>query len=306
MPRCQKFYSFAINLTIEIARRFDMPVDAAEVVNRIGDLPAFPAIAMKALQLSENPNSSARELQGVIAKDQALTARVLRIVNSAMFSFQREISTLSHAVSILGIKAVRSIIVAASMEDMFASGGQQSPGLAHQLLWQHAWGAALASRVLSNTIRYHNPEEAFTAGLLHDIGKMILLQNYSRPYVQIFNLVRREEKTFAQAEMELLGFTHAHVGSLAVAKWTFPKQIVEAILYHHDPPNASRYGKLAAVVSLANSIMVNLGIGLEKDPNLKLDETRSAQFLLLNGSLLQPLVEEIRLTVAKNQGSAGM
>jgi putative nucleotidyltransferase with HDIG domain len=283
-----------------------MPVDAAELVKRIGDLPPFPAVAMKAIRLSEDPNSSARELQSVIAKDQALTARVLRIVNSAMFSFQREISTLSHAVSILGIKTVRSIIVAASIEDMFTSGGQQSSGLAHQVLWQHAWGAALAARVLSNTIRYHNPEEAFTAGLLHDIGKMVLLQNFPRPYTEIIDRVNRKETTFAEAEMEMFGFTHAQVGSLATAKWTFPKQIVEAILYHHDSPKATAYAKLAAVVSLANGIMIYLGIGFEKNSNLKMDEAPSTQFLLLNGNLLRPLVEEIRLTIAKNQSKTAV
>jgi putative nucleotidyltransferase with HDIG domain len=277
-------------------------MDAAEVVRQVGNLPAFPAIAMKALQLSEDPNSSARELQSVIAKDQALTARVLKIVNSSMFSFQREISTLSHAVSILGLKTVRSIIVAASMEKMFPSGRQGSGGLAHQLLWQHAWSAALAARVLSNTIRYHNPEEAFTAGLLHDIGKMVLLQNSAYQYSEIINLVHRNEKSFLQAEMEIFGFTHAQVGSLATSKWSFPKHVTDVILYHHDPPSACTYAKLAAVVSLANSIMVYLGVGFEKDPNLKLEENPSARFLRLNGTLLQPLVEEIRLTISKNQG----
>jgi putative nucleotidyltransferase with HDIG domain len=281
-----------------------MPIEAADVAKNAGNLPAFPALGMKALKICEDEKASARELQSVISQDQALTASILKIVNSAMFSFQREISTLSHAVSILGMKKVRSIIVAASMGNMFRSRGQSSSGIAHQLLWKHSWGTALAARVLSNTIRYHNSEEAFTAGLLHDIGKMVLLQNHSQTYIEILNIVYKNEKTFVQAESEMFGFTHAEVGSLVTAHWSFPKHITDVILFHHHSPDACRYGKLAAIVSLANNIMVHLGVGFEKDPNLKLDESSSAQFLRLKDALLQPIVEEIQLAISKNQNEA--
>lgn len=273
-----------------------------EIANRAGDLPPFPVIAMKALRLSESPDTSARDLQAIIAQDQALTARILKIVNSAMFSFQREVSTLSHAVSILGLQTVRSILVAASVEQMHQSNGARSSGLASQLLWQHSWGAAVAAKTIARCVNYHNPEEAFTGGLLHDIGKVVFLKNHEHSYLDILNSVHRGEKAFHQAETARFGFSHADVGALMAAKWRFPNHLTEAILHHHDHSAATKYSKLAAVVELANLSMVFLEIGFEKNPALKLDKEPAARHLQLSDPLLSSMVSDIQIMVRQPPG----
>jgi len=273
-------------------------MQAEEIVSRAGDLPLFPQTAMKALRLSENPNSSPKELQAVISVDQALTARILKIVNSAMFSFPREISTLSHAVAILGMQKVRSIIMAASVQNMFESNGSRPPGLASQLLWKHSLGSALAAKALALRIRYHNEEEAFTGGLLHDIGQMILLKNHERDYQDIIQSVVRNKSEFHQAEVDKFGFAHPQVGSLLAARWHFPNQLVDAILYHHDPPSASKYPKLAAVVSLGNLTMRVLEVGFVKDAALKLEESPAALFLRLDAGVLRQVAAEVQPMLA--------
>src|SRR5512136_2082132 len=123
--------------------------DLQAIANRAGDLPAFPATAMAAMQLTEDQDVSTRELQAVIAKDQALTARILKIVNSAMYCFDREVATLSHAISILGLDTVRSIIVAAAVQQVFQKGAVPAADLTGRLFWEHSFGAAVAAKAIA-------------------------------------------------------------------------------------------------------------------------------------------------------------
>jgi putative nucleotidyltransferase with HDIG domain len=274
-------------------------MNAAEIVMSAGDLPAFPGIALKALELLENPDTSARQLQYVILKDQALTARILKIVNSAMYAVQGQVSTLSHAIALLGMETVRSVIVAASVRKVFHSEGR---GLTSQLLWQHSWGTAVAAKAISVCTKYPNAEEAFIGGLLHDLGKMLLLKNRTEFFGEIVDAVRHGETTFNQAELDRFGFSHAHIGSLLAAKWHFPAQLIEAIRYHHDPAAAPEYGHLTAIVSLANQMMVLLEIGFEKNKLLNLEETAAARCLNVAPAALQKLVAEVQLMLSKTPG----
>ena len=123
-----------------------MNLDLEKIAAQTGDLPALPAVGMSALEMANDPNVSSRDLQFIISKDQALTARILKIVNSAMYCFQREVSILSHAISILGLDTVRSVIVAASVQSAFQIGGPAGKDLTTQLFWQHSWGAAIANQ----------------------------------------------------------------------------------------------------------------------------------------------------------------
>ena len=124
-------------------------LDLQTVANIAGDLPALPGSAMAAMKLADNPKVNARELQAVIARDQALTARILKICNSAMFCFEREVATLSHAIAILGLDKVRSIIVAATVQQMFQADATSGKDLTTRLFWEHSWGAAVAARALA-------------------------------------------------------------------------------------------------------------------------------------------------------------
>jgi putative nucleotidyltransferase with HDIG domain len=258
---------------------------------------------MAALQLMDRPGVSARELQNVIGQDQALTARILKIVNSAMYSFAKEVSTLSHGIAILGMNTIRSILVAASVEQVFpsASGGKD---LTTKLFWDHSWGAAVAARSIAVRIRYPVPEEAFTGGLIHDIGKMVLLTNRGPRYRDILNDVYRGAATFCEAEFDAFGFSHAQVGAVLAQKWHFPDQLIEAILYHHNCLAAPRHAQLAAIVALADRMMALLEIGFCKDGKLKLEEEPSAGFLKLSASLLTQATADVKAMILSMSGAA--
>ena len=273
-------------------------LDLQTVVSGSGDLPALPGTAMAAMQMLDNPNVNAKELQTVIARDQALAARILKICNSAMFGFHQEVASLPHAITILGLERVRSIIVAATLQQMFRTAAA-SKDLTSQLFWEHSWGAGVAARTLAVAARFPAPEEAFTCGLLHDIGKMVLLKNRGDQYRDILNDVYRGAASFHQAELQIFGFSHAHVGALLASKWHFPAQLVQGILCHHDITAAPLHRRLAAITSLADRMMIFLEVGFQKDKTLKLEEDVSAQYLNLTAQVLQKLAAGVKaMTVA--------
>jgi putative nucleotidyltransferase with HDIG domain len=268
-----------------------------DIARNAGDLPALPGTAMDAMKLTQDPDVSARELQAVIAKDQALTARILKIVNSAMYCFEREVSTLSHAIAILGMDVVRSIIVAASVQQVFHSSASGGRDLTTKLFWEHSWGTATAAKAIAGRIGYGVAEEAFTCGLLHDMGKMVMMRNQNRIYTEILKKVYCGESSFCQAEVRAFGFSHAHVGALLALKWRFPPQLVEGILYHHDFTAAPEYRQLAAIAALADSMMIFLEVGFQKDKSLKLEDEASAKHLKLTAPLLNKMAAEVQAMI---------
>jgi len=270
------------------------PAPGIEQIGKFtGELPSLPGAAFKALELINNPNVTARELQFEIARDQALAARIMKIVNSAMFCFEREVSSLAHAISILGLDTIRSIIVTASVQQVFKYGKGGTKNFPAKLFWQHSWGAAVAAKAIALQKGYQSSDEAFTCALLHDLGKMVMMRNRVDQYAPVVDEVSRGDASFRQAELRVFGFTHAHVGSLLALKWRFPSQLVEGILYHHDPDNAPKHQRLAAIVCFANLMMRYLGIGIEKDSSMNLGEQSSARSLNLNQSSVEKLLNGV-------------
>lgn len=161
------------------------------IATKTGDLPLITSTAMKALQMTKDPDISLRDLQQVISQDQALAAKILRIVNSAMYGMSREVSTVSHAVALLGMDTVRSVIMAAAVQQFFQSGKVCTKDLGTKLLSDHSWGAALCARIIARRVGYSDPEEAFLCSLMHDIGKPVLLQNLHGRYTPIIAEVYR-------------------------------------------------------------------------------------------------------------------
>jgi putative nucleotidyltransferase with HDIG domain len=243
-----------------------------EVKRQIGDLPSLPASAVEALRLMEDPQVSADRLQRVIGKDQSLAAQILKFSNSAMYCLQRQVSTLSHAIAILGLETLRSIVVAASIRTVFYSGRKMAHSLPLHLLWQHAWGAAVVAQTVARRARYRDTDEAFTCGLMHDLGKLVMLSKHAPAYIEIIRGVERGDARFYDLEQASFGYTHAQVGALLATKWSFPPQLVEAILHHHDLASAPEYSKLTCITDVANRMMAFMGIGFEKEPSIAWEE----------------------------------
>jgi len=255
------------------------------------DLPTIPVVATKVMQLIESEGVSAEELARVVAADPAVAARVLKISNSSFYGCQRQIQTLSHAIMMLGYNTLRSLVVAASVKQVY-----KPYGLTEKMLWEHSFGAGLAARLIANNTRLVNEEEAFLGGLFHDIGKIIKNFFDNQQFQKVMEKCYNEEISFLEAEQQIYSYTHAEVGALVIKKWNFPEMLMKAVLQHHcfafekdeDPCQV----KLTCVVGLANLFCHKLGIGVrEPEEDLVLHETIPAKLLNLDQARLNTLLE---------------
>lgn len=198
----------------------------------VGDLPGIPIIASKVMSAAADPNTSADDLRQVIEKDPALAARILKVANSSLYSFSRAIETLRHAIALLGFRTVENLVMAASLRDVF-----KNFGLSEKLLWEHSTLAgAVAARLSTYGPIDVERESAFTAGLLHDLGKIALANTAREKYSKIIMRTYNEGVSFREAEMDEFGFDHAELGALVGEKWKLPERLVRAIRYHHHDP----------------------------------------------------------------------
>jgi putative nucleotidyltransferase with HDIG domain len=233
-----------------------MTVNAAtqkirKVTESIISLPTLPTVVSKMIELVDNPRTSAASLARLISTDQALTAKILKLANSAYYGFPREIATVNMAIVVLGFNTVKDMGLSLSVFQVFKDAdGDKAFDVAK--FWEHSIGCGAAARMLSRRLKYRLVGETFVAGLLHDIGKVILNQYMHKEFIEIIRLCKNGEQTLDAAEESVIGTSHAQVGSWLAEKWNLPKTMVDAILHHHDPWLAAVEPELVAIVNLAN------------------------------------------------------
>jgi len=233
------------------------------------DLPTIPVVAIKVMQLIESDTATAEGLAKIVASDPAVAARVLKISNSSFYGCRRQIQTLSSAIVILGFSTLRSLVVAASVKQVY-----KPYGLTEKMLWEHSFAAGLAAKIIANRTRAANEEEAFLAGLFHDIGKIIMNTLDRTKFQEVMQHCYNEGISFGQAERGVYPFSHDEVGAYVIKKWNFPEILTSAILQHHtlefseldDPALVN----LTAVTSLADLFCLKLGIGV-REPQQEID-----------------------------------
>jgi putative nucleotidyltransferase with HDIG domain len=266
--------------------------DLESLIARTGDLPAMPAIAVKVMEMVGDPSTSANDLQAVISHDQALTTKVLKIANSAMFGVSRDISTLSHAIMILGFSTIRSIVLATSTKSIYLKFPSIGVFTA-KLLWDHSLGTAMFSRSIAGELHSINEEEAFIAGLLHDVGKTVINLNFADKYEDVIKAVYNDGVGFREAEFQHLGFAHTQVGSLVLRKWNLSRSLEDAVLHHHTPDESEGNATLTAVVSFANDFCKKVGIGPIKKENINLAESKAAKVLDLDANRIARFEQQL-------------
>lgn len=236
-----------------------------ELTRRINDIPPLPDIVVKLLSASRDPNVSMRDMVELIKLDPALTTKVLRLCNSSYYGLPRKINSLREALVYIGTDTLVNFILAGCLASFYQQ-AQDGYGLATGELWRHSVGCAIASQRLTP----ENEEdavraEAFTAGLLHDVGKIILNTYVRDKFAEIIGLVQKRRVPFEEAEREILGFSHTDAGAAMAKEWNLPEALVEAIAYHQDPTKSKNYSRLVAQVHLGNVLCISFGIGLGSD-----------------------------------------
>jgi putative nucleotidyltransferase with HDIG domain len=227
-------------------------------------LPAFPATVHKVTSLINNPDSSLSELVEVIRLDQAITANILRMCNSAYFGLRHKVDNVHDAIMYLGKQNVVRAVMAAGVSRFF----KDAPGYEAEAknLWEHAVGSALMSQILARKILKREDSILFTAALLHDIGKVILGEFVSEKYHEIKNVMSVRSCSFLEAEEEVLGINHAGIGGAITAAWNFPQDIQQAIANHHRPDrHPATTNPMPWLIHLADQGCLMMGIGWGTD-----------------------------------------
>jgi HD-like signal output (HDOD) protein len=238
------------------------------VLKRVKDIPSLPQFVIETLKKLDDPKSSASDVGDTLRKDESLVLRILRLANSAYYGLSRKITVVPEAISYLGFKTVKSIVLAASVYK-FMDGAFTGYSLDRGDLWRHSQAVAATSRFLSEKVRAGDPEEAYIGGLMHDIGKIILNDYVRFGYSIILRLVDEDGVPFCEAERQVLGFDHAQVGGLVMEQWNLPDAYSYVTIYHHIPEelpkDCEEYRKVLDVVHVANSLCLMLGIGIGAD-----------------------------------------
>ncbi len=270
-----------------------MSEDLKMIVMQAVDLPTIPTVAKKVVKALGNSNTTLNDLNKLISTDQALSARILKIANSAMYYCQREINSLNMAMSRIGLASLKSIVIAVSTKDIYKTFGE-----AEKLLWEHSVGVSVATQTIAKKVGGFKDDDIIVGGLMHDIGKTLLNNKNPQKYSQVFQEVHEGGKSFIEAEQELYGFTHAEVGALLINKWNLPETLTEVIRIHHDlnPEQKPTQNVLrtAALINHADLICKKLGIGY-KIPldGFNLLEAESTQILELNEDDVENLTNQI-------------
>ena len=224
-----------------------------KIVDGAHTVPSMPENVVEALRVIDSPDSSAGDVAGYIEQDVGLSSKLLQVANSAYYSFRGQIASVPHAVALLGTKTIKSILVAASMNDYFQKLPDQSKDEARRL-WRHSVICANAARMIARQVPGANEEEAFVTGLLHDLGISVLFVNMPREFRKIMEIATREEIDFREAERKFWLYTHELIGAEVLRRWDLPDEVPTAVGLHHTDQVDDDIPPLAAVVYLADRV----------------------------------------------------
>jgi len=244
-----------------------MVLDVDELLNKVDGMQHNFHIAVRASQLLDDFDVDIEELSKVISADQALVTQLLKLCNSAEYGFHKKIVSINDAISKLGFKTLKSLVFA-----ILAKGSLNKKIVGYDMekgeLWKNSITCAVYAKYLAEITKYKDPDLAFTAALLRDLGKLIIHEYIKPKYKKIVKLVEGDTISFYEAEQKILGCNHSGLGAKLAHKWNFPSILIDTIEYHHDPLKAEGKCediKLVSIVHVADSLTMMLGAGLGSD-----------------------------------------
>jgi len=229
--------------------------DLKHFIEGLEQLPSLPPVAVKLIQAVSVEDCNIREISRLIESDQALCSRILRIANSAAFGLPRQVSSVHRATTLLGLDLIRSVALSIVVVDTFKIEKKQAFDLKD--FWRHSGASAIASELLAHRFAYPQPQEAFIAGLLHDVGKLVFSSWDAARYEEVVQEAQNTHQSLLEVEEERLGLGHTRLGKFLLDHWSFPGNLTEAVWLHHQPlPHFGNHSKeqLAFIVKCANNL----------------------------------------------------
>lgn len=220
-------------------------------ISEIQNLATLPGIATEIMSLTESDRASMKEISKIIEKDMTIASKILKIANSPLYGYQRKIDTIQKALVLLGIKEVYNIVVGISVYSTFVNVKSNSQ-FDQDSFWEHSAGCGRVAKIIADNLRLKFDGSEFLAGLLHDVGKLILDQYFQREFSQIMTLMVEKDISFYDAETELFDITHAEIGALLLECWNVPQNVTRAVKNHHTPELAKEHRELTCIIHIAN------------------------------------------------------
>lgn len=264
-----------------------------EILSSIRELPSLPTVTTRILEMVDNPGIHPKEIGEVMSLDPALTAKVLQLVNSAFFGLRKRVTSVGQAIIYLGMNTIKNLVLTASVFNTVKS--HKKIAEIFQELMTHSILAGFAGSAIAHHMKLRDESEFFTYGLMHDIGKVILLTNLPEYFVTIIKEVHSRPTTFYQAETELFSLTHAGIAGLLFEQWKLPEPMINAVRFHHNPRQAPLTDRKAAAAAHAASwaaVQSRLAGNLDQDkkrPDPYIEET-----LLLSNQELRVIGNQLR------------
>lgn len=226
-----------------------------ELIDSTVNIPTIPATLLEINRVVASPQGSAKEAAGVIEKDPAIGAKVLRLVNSSVYAPKSPVSSISLACSILGLRVLKNLVVQATVMEEF-KGVAALRDFDPKQLWDHSFKTAVAARMIAARARHVglDKEDAYTCGLIHDVGKMILLESRPQQFAEAVAFAKTQGLPLAKAEAQMFGFTHAHVGGLLAQRWKLAADLQAAVMYHHSPATQAEQWTKGFLIAAANTM----------------------------------------------------
>ncbi|MBA5638946.1 HDOD domain-containing protein [Duganella sp. LX20W] len=267
------------------------PLTYDDIVKNLDDLPSLPAVVMELLNSIDQEEVDISVLAKKVSHDSALTAKTLRLANSSLYGLQVKVTTIQQAITFLGFQTTRNLITAAAVTGCFAEG--RCEGFDHKRFWRHSIATAACAKVLARQMRF-NQDYAFTAGLLHDIGRLVLVACFPQQYAQAIAHRDAHDCSMLEAERAVLGIDHVDAGMALAEHWNFSDTMRLAIGGHHDPETPGA-GFLAAIIHVADAMVHALDLAQMPDGLVPPVSTVAWTALALNEETCLQLFRETEL-----------
>ncbi|TAN47094.1 MAG: HDOD domain-containing protein [Methylococcaceae bacterium] len=276
-----------------------MAKTASELVSDIGGLITLPDVYLKIDRLVNDPKSSTTDIAKAVSQDPSFTARLLRVANSPLYKVSSTIDSVPKAISIIGVTQIRSLALSMSVSKCFA--GLPNELVSMENFWRHSLLCALAARLLAKTARRCDPDTLFTAGLLHDIGELIIFNRMPEQAKQALEMVldSQDEMAVNEAELAVIGFDHADVGGALAVRWHLPPVLTECIAYHHNLAGAMQHPRETALVHLANVIALMAEVDTLELDDVEPIDPAAWEKTGLDLSVVEPAVRAVQTEIVE-------
>ena len=263
-------------------------MDREEIRKRLKDvesLPTLPPIVTKLNEMVADEDTTATKLGKIIEKDQVLTSKLLRMVNSSFFGFPQRISTVSNAIVLLGFNVIKTLIVTSSIFEVMQASDVG--------LFEHSLGVATAAGIIAKRLQIKNPEEVSTTGLIHDLGKIVLRSEFPEEYEEIKRITDENGLYIREVEHQRLGIGHGAIGGMLARQWNLPDRLVIPIEYHHKPGKSPDFKDITAIIHFSDILIRALGFGNSGDPWVPSLEHSAWELIRFKRSDVKEIISEL-------------